>query len=192
VEGVLDVEATCLNRDLPNRLPFGGGQPRLQLSEGAAPVTRIECLTPPTRTLRPVLGRGMLWRFVSHLLLNHLSVGGEGGADALKEIFRLYDFQNSPTTRNLIDGVVGVECRRAVRRIVVEGRSAPCNGVEVEVQLDAETLRKSGLFLFACVLERFLPLYGSINSFTQLVATVKGREGILKQWPPRAADRPLV
>ena len=30
----IDVETTCLNRDLPGRLPFGGGQPQLQLTSG--------------------------------------------------------------------------------------------------------------------------------------------------------------
>src|SRR5262249_23877552 len=39
------VETTCLNRDLPARLPFGGDQPRLQLSEGGALVGRVSCLT---------------------------------------------------------------------------------------------------------------------------------------------------
>ena len=48
----LDIETTCLNRDLPRRLPFGGGRPRLQLTEGRGPGQRIRCLTPPTRTLR--------------------------------------------------------------------------------------------------------------------------------------------
>ena len=46
---VLDVQTTCLNRDLPHRLPFGGDQPRLQLSEGGGPLAPLVCLTPPTR-----------------------------------------------------------------------------------------------------------------------------------------------
>src|SRR5262249_16297698 len=53
----LDVETTCLNRDLPHRLPFGGDQPRLQLSEGGGLVSRVSCLSAPTPTLRPALKR---------------------------------------------------------------------------------------------------------------------------------------
>ena len=30
----VDIETVCVNRDLPHKLPFGGGQPRLQLSVG--------------------------------------------------------------------------------------------------------------------------------------------------------------
>ena len=48
-----------------------------------APLERIECLTRPTPTLRPALRRGALWRVISHLSLNHLSLGDqEDGADA--------------------------------------------------------------------------------------------------------------
>ena len=42
------------------------------------------------------------------------------------------------------------------------------------------------------LLERFLGLYVSINSFCQLVARTKQREGILKRWPPRAGERTLL
>ncbi|HEU5118075.1 MAG TPA: type VI secretion system baseplate subunit TssF [Isosphaeraceae bacterium] len=44
----------------------------------------------------------------------------------------------------------------------------------------------------ASVLERFLGAYVSINSFSQLVARSKQREGIWKQWPPRCGDRTLL
>ena len=77
----LHVETTCLNRDLPAGLPFGGGQPRLQ-PEQAIPVKSIVCLTPPSPTLRPALGHGVLWPLISHLTLNHLSISeGADGAD---------------------------------------------------------------------------------------------------------------
>ena len=80
----LSVETTCLNRDLPHRLPFGGGQPHLRLAAGG-PLARVECLTRPTPTLRPSLRRGALWRLISHLSLNHLSLADhEEGADALR------------------------------------------------------------------------------------------------------------
>src|SRR5262245_32661013 len=36
----ISVETTCLNRDLPHHLPYGGDQPRLQFSEGASAVSR--------------------------------------------------------------------------------------------------------------------------------------------------------
>ena len=37
----------------------------------------------------------------------------------------------------------------------------------------------------AAVLERFLALYCSVNSFSRFIATTKGREGELRRWAPR-------
>ena len=64
---------------------------------------RLRCLTPPTPTLRPALKQGAMWRLVSHLSLNHLSLeGGREGAEALREILKLYDFADSEETRTMI------------------------------------------------------------------------------------------
>jgi type VI secretion system protein ImpG len=62
----------------------------------------------------------------------------------------------------------------------------------VTLEFDETQYVGSGAFLLASVLERFLGLYASINSFTQLVAKTRQREGILKRWPPRAGDRTLL
>src|SRR5207249_7434987 len=106
-DGTLAVETTCLNRDLPHRLPFGGEQPRLAFTEPDALVGRLRCLTPPTPTLRPALKQGAMWRLISHLSLNHLSLeGGREGAEALREILKLYDFADSEETRTMITGVL--------------------------------------------------------------------------------------
>jgi type VI secretion system protein ImpG len=188
----LDVETTCLNRDLPHRLPFGEGQGNFRLTKGA-PVSRIECLTGrPSRTLRPALKHGAMWRLISHLSLNHLSlVDYEEGADALREILKLYDFADSAETRSMIDGILSVQGRRVVGRV---GGAAGgfCRGLEVTVHFDEERFAGSGVYLFACVLERFLGLYCSINSFSKLVATTAQREGVLRRWPPRASQRVLL
>jgi len=188
-----DVATTCLNRDLPARLPFGGDQPRLQTSVGGGVISRIACLTPPTPTLRPALRRGALWRLISHLSLNHLSlVDNDDQADALREILKLYDFADSPTTRRMIDGVLGVSSRRVVGNVRSGGPAAFCRGVEVTVRLDEERFTGNGVFLFAAVLERFLALYCTVNSFTKLVVITKQREGELRRWPPRAGERVLA
>ncbi|MBI4586182.1 MAG: type VI secretion system baseplate subunit TssF [Planctomycetes bacterium] len=189
---VVNVETTCLNRDLPKRLPFGGGQPNLQLAEGG-PFSRIQCLTPPTPTLRPPLGNGALWRLISHLSLNHLSIADpEDKPDALREILKLYDFRDSPETRSKIDGVLKVATRRAIARVSGGGLNGFCRGIEVSIEFDEERFSDHGLFLFASVLERFLGLYCSINSFTQLSVKTKQRREVLRQWLPRASEKVLL
>jgi len=188
---VLDVQTLCLDRDLPHRLPFGEGEPRLRLTVGA-PLQRIACLTRPTRPLRPAQRRGAVWRLISHLSLNHLSLlDFEDGADALREILKLYDFADSPQTRTLIDGILGVRSRRVVGR-AGEPRGGFCRGLEVTVHFDEPRFVGSGVYLFACVLERFLGLYCSVNSFCRLVATTNKREGELRRWAPRAGETTLL
>ncbi len=187
----LDLRTTCLNRDLPSRLPFGGGQPRLRLAAGGAPLASIECLTSPTPTRRPDLGYGAFWRLHSHLSLNHLSLDGDDAGAALREILRLYDFNDSDETASLIEGLADVRSRRIAARTPGQWGGI-CRGTEITIQLAPERFTGSGMFLFASVLERFVALYASINSFTQLVATVKGREGMLRRWAPRAGDKTLL
>jgi type VI secretion system protein ImpG len=96
----LEVETTCLNRDLPRRLPFGGGQPRLQFTDGGASVG-VRCLTAPTPARRLANGKAALWRLISHLSLNHRSLlDSADGAGPLREILKLYDFTDSEETRS--------------------------------------------------------------------------------------------
>jgi type VI secretion system protein ImpG len=186
----LTLHVTCTNRDLPAKLPFGGDRGDFEL-EGAAPIAHIRCLTKPTATLRPSLGRGAQWRLLSHLSLNYLSVA-EGGRDALHEILRLYDTGDSPVTRQQIAGIMDVRSRRVVRRPSGMAWNGFCRGLEIELRLDEEQYVGGGVFLLGSVLERFFGLYATINSFTETVVTTKQRTEPLKRWPPRAGDRILL
>lgn len=184
------VHTMCTNRDLPSKLPFGGDRGDFQL-EGAAPLSRIRCLIKPSETLRPPLRRGAQWRLISHLTLNYLSVA-ENGREALQEILRLYDFSDSPVIQQQIAGISNVSSRRIVGRPPSMPWNGFCRGMEVTIEFDEQKYVGSGVFLLASVLERFLGLYASINSFTQLVAKIQQREEPLKQWPPRAGEQILL
>jgi type VI secretion system protein ImpG len=189
-EETLLIHVTCCNRDLPGKLPFGGGRGDFEF-EGAAPLSAIRSLRKPTETLRAPLGRGTQWRIISHLALNYLSLC-EGGKDALQEVLKVYDFSNSATVRQQINGITQLTSRQVVGR----PRSMPwngfCRGLEVAVEFDEDRFVGSGVFLFAAVLEKFFGLYTSLNSFTQLIAKTKQRETALKKWPPRAGEQILL
>lgn len=190
----LDVETTCTNRGLPAELPFGGGRPYLDLPDGMGPLAKPSCLTAPTKTRRPLLKQGAFWKIISHLTLNHLSLtDGEEGADALREILKLYDTTDSSDTQKLISGLVRVQSRRVVGR--AGGMAGGfCRGIEVAIQFNEERFSGSGAYLFGCVLDQFLGLYCSLNSFTRLLATTQQREGQGDpwRWPPRAGERVLL
>jgi type VI secretion system protein ImpG len=192
-ERVVSVDTVCLNRDQAGRLPFGGGNPRLELVEAASAISRIECLTAPTPTLRPPLGRGTRWRLVSHLVLNHLSIAGEeDGADALRAILKLYDFHDSAQTRSLIDSLVRVSSAPAVARVPGPGIAGFGRGLDVRVEFEPAPFESGQGFLFASVIERFLALYASLNSFSRMTAVVRGRSDIVRTWSARAGHRILL
>ena len=182
----ITVKITCTNRDLPARLPFGDRDGDFEM-EVAAPVARICCLVKPTPARRSALGGALQWRLISHLSLNYLSIV-EGGEDALREILKLYDFDNSPATRQQINGIVALESRHVTRRV---GHSF-CRGMETTITFDEDKFSGAGVYLFASVLERFLGQYVSINSFSQLTIKTLQQKERLTQWPPRNGKRILL
>src|SRR5262249_42729326 len=188
-ESTLIVRTMATNRDLPAQLQHAGNELAFDL-EMAAPLAGIRCLRAPTPPLRPPVRRGAHWRLLSHLSLNHLSIAdAKEGREALQEILRLYDFsdpaaghQVAAVTRQLIEGIVAVSSRRAVGRTGGPTSSGFAKGIEVTIEFDEERYVGTGVgvFLFACMLERFLGLYASINSFSQLVGRIHQGEGYFK------------
>ena len=65
-------------------------------------------------------------------------------------------------------------------------------GLRIELELDEDQFAGGGAFLFASVIERFLALSVSLNSFTQLVVTTPQRKEMLHEWQPRTGRRILV
>lgn len=174
----------CTNRGLAAELP--AEEPLLQTDE-ALPVRRIVCVRKPTRPLMPPLAGQALWRLVSHLSLNYLSLeGGEAGLRALHEILSLYCFSDAPSLQRQIHGIRGISPRKVVRRMGDAAWKGFCRGTEVTLTFDEAQYVGSSAFMLASVLNRFFALYASTNSFTQLVIQRVGREGEWKRWLPMA------
>ncbi len=186
----LTVRITCTNRDLPARLPFGNEGGDFELESGAS-IKRIVALTKPTRPVRPPLGKAIQWRLISHLSLNYLSLVSEG-REALQEILKLYNFTDSAYAGKIVEGIAGLTSSRRFARVVSEEGIAFARGTRVELELDEDQFVGGGVYLFASVIESFLALYASMNSFSQLVATVKQRREVLREWPPRAGRKILM
>ncbi len=183
---IMTIHTTCSNRDLPARMAIGAPDGDFDL-EIAAPITRTTAVMKPTRPRRPTLGGGMHWRLISHLSLNYLSLV-EGGRDALREILRLYDFDDSPVTRQQIDGIVGLSSSYVTKRI----RRAFGRGIQVVIEFDEDKYVGAGIFLFSSILEKFLGQYVSVNSFSQLIVKTMQRSEVLHEWPPRSGKRIIL
>ena len=181
---------TCHNGDLPARLPWGDPQGDFEL-QGGGPIRRVTALSRPTAVVQPPIGQPVLWRLVSQLSLNHLSLA-DGGPEPLRELLRLHDAAGSQAGERQRQGLVGVRGAACTARVPTELGFAFARGSRVEVDLDEEAFTGGGAYLFAAVLERFLALYASLNSFTVLAARTRQRQAPLRVWPPRAGARVLL
>ena len=195
-DAVLSVDALCLNRDLPTDLPFGGGRPTLKLVEGATAVTSVQAMTAPTPTLRRPLREKTAWRLVSQLSLAHLSVvDGLPGAAALREVLRLHDLRESAETRAAIGSLLEVTATPGAARLPAGPRGLGgsfCRGVDVTLTFDQRGWQTGGLYVLASVLDRFLALHASVNSFVRTRAVLRGMPGAAATWPARAGWRVLL
>jgi type VI secretion system protein ImpG len=185
----LTVRCTCSDGDLPSRIPFGNENGDLDL-EGDSAVERIVALRKPTATVRPAVGQDALWRLISHLSLNYLSLV-EDGREALQEILRLYHGA-SPFLEQQIEGIAGVRSERRFARVVGEHGISFVRGMRVELELDEDKFVGGGVYLFASVLEQFLAQYVSMNSFSQLAVRTHQRKELLREWAPKAGNRILL
>lgn len=184
----LDVRAT--NRDLPSLLAVGHAGGDLFL-EGGSVAREIRLVRKPTPSQRFERGRGALWRLISHLSLNHLSLSA-GGVEALRELLRLYDLPRSAVNRRQIDGVVAIEFKPAHACLPGNPFVTFVRGTEVRLTVDEDNFVGSGLRLFAQVMDHFFGLYVHANSFTQLkVVSARTREELVT-CPRRSGDSPLV
>lgn len=191
-EVVLDVRTLCTSRNLPGRLEFGGGRPRLDLVRGGT-VNKPRCVTQPRPTVRPQLGKAMYWRLISHLSLGHVSLFDQhDGAAALREILRLYDFAQSSDASQKIDALRKVNYKHGVARCRGMAGATFCRGIDVTLQIDEEKLSSGGAYLLGSVLEHFLALYASINSFTRTTLRSTIREEPVAVWPARSGRKTLL
>jgi len=186
----LGLSLTCTNRDLPAQLPFGGDQGEFEM-EGSPAVSRIRALRKPTAALRPALHKAGIWRLISHLSLNHLSLVTEG-REALLEILDLYNFSSSPAVRAQISGIVGLTSSRTIAFVGPPERAAFVRGTGIVIEFDETAYVGSGVYLFARVLDNFFGLYCAVNSFTQLTVRTKQREKELVAWPARTGEAILL
>ncbi len=155
--------------------------------EGVSSIKRIVALRKPSASVRPPTGKGMLWRLISHLSLNYLSIVEEG-KESLQEILRLYTFGESGYNERQVAGLMHLSSTRHFARVISENGIGFVRGHRVEMEFDEEQFVGGGVFLFASVLEYFLGHYASLNSFSQLAVRTQQRKEVLRQWPPRAGE----
>ena len=184
----LSLDLLCTNAHLPESLQLGDiSQP----TETSPSLLSFKNIHPPTAAVQPPIGRELLWRLLSHLSLNYLSMSN---AENLKALLRLYIFTGTRNRASVVannkrvDGLSGVTSSttdRLVRGQVMRGR-------ELTIKANGANFASHGdLYLFGTVLDRFLASYSSINSFT-ICSLEDQYTGEIFKWPMRVGDRLLL
>lgn len=188
VSETLSIELLCTNGRLPEKLRPG----EIRVPTASTPeFVDFQDIRSPSPALLPPLGKNALWRLLSHLSLNFLSLGSSKNLRALLELYLFPENRNQGgffANQRRVQGIEKVETRSADRFV----SGFLMRGLEIHVKARQDHFSGPGdLFLFGCVLEQFLGSYASINAFTQLTVeeTVKG---VLLQWPARIGNHPLI
>ena len=100
----------------------------------------------------------------------------------------MYNFDDSPATKQQIDGIISLNSEHVTRRI---GPSL-CRGVKVTLELDEDKFVGAGHYLFASIIERLLGQYVSVNSFSQLALKTSQNKEVLKEWAARSGNQRLL
>jgi type VI secretion system protein ImpG len=177
----LSVRVRCSNRHMAMQIPIGAHETDFFMDAGF-PVERVRCLVVPTRPLEAAIGDAGVWKLLSHLSLNHLSLAGsERGIEALRELIGIYTRTAANDEANWTQGLTAVDSRPVVRRYLASGPVAFVRGLEVTLTIDEARLAGASGYLLGAVLARFFSRHVSINSFveTRLVST---RRGAIAGW----------
>ncbi|MGA2890552.1 MAG: type VI secretion system baseplate subunit TssF [Terracidiphilus sp.] len=187
---VLMVNTLCTNFDLPSRFQFGSEDGDLE-AVGYAAAKTITALRRPTTSTNPTEGKENLWRLISLLSLNYLSLNEEGKT-AMQEILRLHNHTDSTASENQVGSILRMKSSPGFALVDSAYGLIPARGTQVEIEFDEQQFAGSGLYLFASIMDKFLAGYASINSFSQLSARSTLRKEALGKWPPRAGTQALL
>lgn len=181
-------QLTCTNRRLAARLRAGDIRVATDSSPTVARFRNITRVSPGA----PVPVEGDLhWRLISHVALNALSLSS---AETLRDTLRLYNFESDQqhqaarANQLRIDGILSVESRPDTALL----GGVPVRGLATRLVLKESHFRNEGdLYLFGSVVNEFLSLCVSLNTFTRL--TVVGADkGETYEWPARLGRQAIL
>ncbi len=188
----LSVKALLTNRDLPCLVPRNGISD-LAVSD-SIPVASVGLIRPPSTPKSPSAQREIAWRLIRQLGFNHLPLADmphREGAQALRDMLRLFVSIDNNVQRRQIESLVGSRIERVTRRLPGAGPLIYGRGVLCTLSVDEEGFSGTSPYLFGLVLEHYLARHVSINVFTQ-TALESMQRGVVARWPVRMGGRGIV
>ena len=178
---ILSLELTCTNRLLPQYLTVGDINTHADDTPDTVTLANITPVTPP---FTPPLEGDMLWRLISNMSLNFLPLNN---VQAMRALIASYDFRalHDRHRARVLDKTLQGMVRIAVEETDRIYQGLPVRGAVTRMTLDQRSFSCEGeMFLFASILNEFLALYATVNSFHQLVV-IEEKRGEQYQWPAR-------
>lgn len=188
VKETLSIGLTCTNGNLPEKIQVGD----ISIPTSSTPeFVNFTNLTPPTLSIHAPLGSNLLWRLLSHMSLNYVSLANIKNLKALLGLY-LFPDTNDRTAllanRKRINGLESIQSLGADR--IISGLMM--RGREIIVNARHDHFASQGdLYIFGNVLNEFFSVYATINGFTRFVLKETSKGNIIK-WPAQMGDRPLI
>ncbi|MEB0039077.1 MULTISPECIES: type VI secretion system baseplate subunit TssF [unclassified Pseudomonas] len=182
----VSVDLTCTNQNLPRRLKVGD----IANSKETSETLIFRNILVPTSSYAPPLNRDFLWKLISNMSLNYVSLANVNALKVILETYdlpRYYDQKARNVSKTLLDGLKSISHQHVDRL----HRGLPVRGLRTELLIDPTSYVGEGdLFLFASILNEFFALYASLNSYHEL--HVQSTQGEVYQWAPRMGLQPLL
>ncbi|HLV29921.1 MAG TPA: type VI secretion system baseplate subunit TssF [Burkholderiaceae bacterium] len=177
----LSARLTCTHGSLPEDLRLGDINQPTDKSPARIGFRNITSVTPYSP---PVFDSALLWRVLSHLNANHLSMAHDNQLQDLLSLYlpsRQTGGQTHAAARRVVESIERIDVQPA-RRIV---RGMPVHGSEVVIACRGDHFPGQGsLFLFGTVLDELLAGTTALNTFSALTLedTVNGET---LKWPAK-------
>lgn len=188
INTTVSVDIMCTNLNTPNDTLLLGD---ISLPDPLSQTEKLKFknITIPSPSYAPPLGGDFLWRIISNMSLNYLSLDN---IQALRKIIETYDFigandiKRRKKTSAMLAGLKSIQHKT----IEMIDQGLPIRGIGVHLTLDPTKFECLGdAFLFCSILNEFLSLYGNINSFHQLTVDMVDEE--IFTWYPQMGTKSL-
>jgi len=182
---IVTLDTLCTNHIIPQQMQYGQPEGDFDI-EAPVACLRITALTQPTRPVNPPEKSEVRWRFLSQLSLNQQLLDGESGAQRLKEMLALYNFDDSPGNIRLFSMIQTVSYQPVSARLIRNDPHSLARGLDLSVIFSREALHEPDYYLLCAFLDRLLALYAPVNSFTRLTTCIDQEAQTRRVWPIRA------
>ncbi|AXX92434.1 type VI secretion system baseplate subunit TssF [Malaciobacter molluscorum LMG 25693] len=184
----VSVKILCTNKNLPSSLLLGDICIANPLSNSAT--LKFENITIPTQSYPPPVSGDFLWRVISNMSLNYLSLEDIKSLRTIVEtydFFGSYDIKQREKTSMQLNGIESV----SYETTEMIDRGMPIRGNHIKLKINPFNFSSIGeAYIFCSVLNEFFSLYSNINSFHKLTVDMDNED--LFEWPIKLGSQTLL